>query len=53
MEEDTEEEEAGLRKEKRKPGKPVTVKEEKKDSSEVVVEVSQPVRLEVGLEPSG
>ncbi|XP_039188412.1 ATPase MORC2 isoform X1 [Crotalus tigris] len=34
-----EEEEAGLRKEKRKPAKPVTVKEEK-DSSEVVVELT-------------
>lgn len=38
--EDEMEEEVGLRKEKRKPGKLVTVKEEKKDSSEVVVEVS-------------
>ncbi|XP_032085033.1 ATPase MORC2 isoform X2 [Thamnophis elegans] len=38
--EDETEEEAGLRREKRKPGKPVTVKEEKKDSSEVVVELT-------------
>uniref|UniRef100_A0A8C5STB9 MORC family CW-type zinc finger 2 n=1 Tax=Laticauda laticaudata TaxID=8630 RepID=A0A8C5STB9_LATLA len=40
MEDEMEEEEVGLRKEKRKPGKPVTVKEEKKDSSEVVVELT-------------
>ncbi|XP_058013978.1 ATPase MORC2 isoform X2 [Ahaetulla prasina] len=38
--EDEMEEEVGLRKEKRKAGKPVTVKEEKKDSSEVVVELT-------------
>lgn len=38
---DESEEEVGQKKEKRKPGKHVTVKEEKKDSSEVVVEVRE------------
>ncbi|KAG8146119.1 putative MORC family CW-type zinc finger protein [Naja naja] len=38
--EDEMEEEVGLRKERRKPGKPVTVKEEKKDSGEMVVELT-------------
>ncbi|XP_077164769.1 ATPase MORC2 [Paroedura picta] len=38
--EDESEEEVGQRKEKRKPGKQVTVKEEKKDSNEVVVELT-------------
>ncbi|KAM6422993.1 ATPase MORC2 isoform 2-T2 [Liasis olivaceus] len=38
--EDEMEEEIGLRREKKKPSKPVTVKEEKKDSSEVVVELT-------------
>lgn len=39
--EDETEEEQGSRKEKRKPGRHVTVKEEKKDSNEVEVEVSE------------
>ncbi|XP_070619238.1 LOW QUALITY PROTEIN: ATPase MORC2 [Erythrolamprus reginae] len=40
LEDEMEEEEVGLRREKRKAGKPVTVKEEKKDLSEVVVELT-------------
>nr|XP_060641319.1 ATPase MORC2 isoform X2 [Anolis sagrei ordinatus] len=39
VEEDAEEEH-GSRKEKRKPGRPVAIKEEKKDSNEVVVELT-------------